>query len=95
MRFCRRPDGMASIESAANGTYFGSVPGCGSAIGNVFVSLEGAGAAGADAPTTGADAAVVLPPVLVDTAARNRCAVLSLLVTSPFMISPAVTPSFL
>lgn len=78
--------------------YFGSVPGRGSAMGKLFASLDGgAGGTGAAAavPLAGADAGDELPPVLVEIAARNRVAVLSLVLTSPLMMSDAVTPSFL
>ena len=65
-------------------------------MGKLFASLEGgAGGTGAAAPLTGADAGEELPPVLVEIAARNRCAVLSLVLTSPLMMSDAVTPGFL
>jgi hypothetical protein len=77
--------------------YLGSVPGCGSAMGKAFAPFAGAGGAAAGAAValvTGADAADELPPVLLMTAFRNRCAVLSLVVTSPFMMSEAVTPGF-
>ena len=63
--------------------------------------MQGGGAAGAaetagaEAPAIGADAELVLPPVLVDMAARKRCALLSVVVTVPSMISLAVTPDFL
>ena len=74
----------------------GSVPGCGSAIGKLLVSLvAGAGGGGAVAPAVGAEAGDDVPPVLANTAARNRCAVLSVVFTSPSMISDAVTPDFL
>jgi hypothetical protein len=67
-------------------------------MGKLFASLDGgAGGTGAAAavPLAGADAGDELPPVLVEIAARNRVAVLSLVLTSPLMMSDAVTPSFL
>ena len=84
--------------------YFGCEPGCGSAIGkdcaalDAAVALVAAAADGAGAPAvpaTGGGAVPAAAPVLAVTAARKRCALLSVVVTCPARISLAVNPGLL
>jgi hypothetical protein len=83
--------------------YFGCEPGCGSAIGKDCAALDAAVAlvaagdgAGAPAvPATGGGAVPAAAPVLAVTAARKRCALLSVVVTCPARISLAVKAGLL